>query len=198
MGFFPLSLRGSLGIWSKARSDGRMQADASHRWSSISLEWANQLQQPHSQQEQIPERSVARGIKSRRDSQCDGEAVAINQQEAAAPLTAWKEAQLQPAYLGATCHTGVRVNLLPGSRQDGITSLSDCGLRDTWNVGLKTCKDFVTMGTSPPVHLLYRKEGVCKATRKVRTNYRPNSSNLQAQRPCQILVLNIFSLNENS
>lgn len=42
------------------------------------------LQQPCSQQEQIPERFTARGIKRKRDFQPDGAAVAINQQEAVA------------------------------------------------------------------------------------------------------------------
>lgn len=44
-----------------------------------------QLRQPCSQQEQIPERFMARGIKRKRDFEHDGEAVAINQQDATAP-----------------------------------------------------------------------------------------------------------------
>ena len=53
-------------------------------WDKHTTAELRQLQQPCSQQEQIPERSVARGIK-RREFQCDGEAVAFNQQDAAAP-----------------------------------------------------------------------------------------------------------------
>lgn len=44
-----------------------------------------QLQQPCSQQEQIPERFMTRGIKRNRDFPHDGKATAINRQDAAAP-----------------------------------------------------------------------------------------------------------------
>lgn len=54
-------------------------------WDKQTIVELCQLQQPCSQQEQIPERFMARGIKRKRDFPHDGDAMAINQQDAAAP-----------------------------------------------------------------------------------------------------------------
>lgn len=143
------------------------------------------LQQPCSQREQIPERCVARGIKRERDFQHDGDAVAINQQEAAAP---WQHERKPgstslPVWGPPVTHEW-EADLLPGSRQICIASLQKHG-DETSGVWDWSCKHDVTRQTCPLIHLFYRRNEAHAAPLVVLKS----SSNRDSNRPQKLVWL---------
>lgn len=141
LGFFPAFPKGSVGGWSKtSQMTGWRQMPFTD---GNTLHWASRprgvpanLRQPCSQQEQIPERRMARGIRIKRDFQHDGDTVAINQQEAAAPRQHERKpgSTSLPVWEPPVTYEW-EADLLPGSRPICITSLQNRGdeIRGVWD-----------------------------------------------------------------